>query len=410
MPKIAYLANLFPSAVEPYVAEEILELRRHGLQVIPCSARQPDPLEFGRLWDDEILALLPVRLSALISSAWLGLHRLPLLGRLMKRICRQGNESLSTRARAIVHTVLGLYYASLLQECDVQHIHVHHGYFSSWIGMVAAQALGIGFSMTLHGSDLLLHAAYMDSKLEACQFCFTISEFNRQYIRHAYPAIDLKKIVVQRLGVSLKSWINPEPSPARSLFLILSVGRLHAVKDHAFLIRACREFRDRGNKFLCLIAGEGPERGSLERLIQSLHLEQQVRLLGHVSQPDLPQYYGMADLVVLTSRSEGIPLALMEAMAQGKVVLAPAITGVPELVIDGQTGFLYRPGSLDDFVSKLEAILESVPTLEPIRREARRHVSQHFDRKKNLEQFRNIFLSLVPALTESRPHAHSVLQ
>lgn len=276
--------------------------------------------------------------------------------------------------------------------------------------MVAAQSLGIGFSMTLHGSDLLLHATYMESKLQACQFCFTISEFNRQYIRHAYPLIDLQKIVVQRLGVRLKSWIDPERSPNKDAFLILSVGRLHSVKDQAFLVRACREFRDRGNQFLCLIAGEGPERNSLERLIHSLRLEQQVRLLGHVSQADLPRYYGMADVVVLTSRSEGIPVALMEAMAEGKVVLAPAITGIPELVVDGQTGFLYRPGSLDDFVSKLESILESVPTLEPIRREARRHVSQHFDRKKNLEQFRNTFISLVPASTESRPHAHSVLQ
>lgn len=410
MPAIAYLANQFPSAVEPYVAEEILELRRNGMQVIACTARKACDVEIARLWGDgPIISILPIRMSLLTHAAWLGLHRLPLLRCLMKRVFWEGDESPSARVRAIAHTFLGLYYAALLKGRDVHHIHVHHGYFSSWIGMVAAQVLDVGFSMTLHGSDLLLHACYIETKLQACRFCFTISEFNREYIRHAYPSIDLQKVIVQRLGVSLKSWIDPEPSHTNNRFLILSVGRLHSVKDHAFLIRACREFRDRGNQFLCLIAGEGPERGSLEGLIQSLHLEEHVRLLGHVSQSNLPRHYGMADVVVLTSRSEGIPLTLMEAMAQGKVVLAPAITGIPELVIDGQTGFLYRPGSLDDFVSKLESILESIPTLEPIRREARRHVSQQFDRKQNLEQFRNIFLTLVPAL-ESCPHAHSVLQ
>ena len=62
----------------------------------------------------------------------------------------------------------------------------------------------------------------------------------------------------------------------------------------------------------------------------------------------------LCDLVVLTSRSEGIPLVLMEAMAHGKTVLAPAITGIPELVKDGETGFLYRAGSLEDFIAKIQ--------------------------------------------------------
>jgi len=67
----------------------------------------------------------------------------------------------------------------------------------------------------------------------------------------------------------------------------------------------------------------------------------------------MDSWYDRADLVVLTSRSEGIPLVLMEAMARGRIVLAPAITGIPELVIAGKTGFLYEPGSLQDFVARL---------------------------------------------------------
>jgi colanic acid/amylovoran biosynthesis glycosyltransferase len=204
MPRIAYLANQFPSAVEPYVAEEILELRRHGLQVVPCTARKNTPIEVARLWEGgQILALFPLRLSVLTRSAWLGLHRVALLRGLMQRILREGTEPVSTRVRGIAHTILGLYYAALLKDRDVQHIHVHHGYFSSWIGMVAAKLLGIGFSMTLHGSDLLLHGAYIETKLQACDFCFTISEFNLHYIRHAYPSIDLHTVMVQRLGVRL---------------------------------------------------------------------------------------------------------------------------------------------------------------------------------------------------------------
>ena len=67
------------------------------------------------------------------------------------------------RLRALLHTWLGVYYALLMEDYGVGHIHVHHGYFSAWVGMVAARILDIPFSMTLHGSDLLVHAAYLDA-------------------------------------------------------------------------------------------------------------------------------------------------------------------------------------------------------------------------------------------------------
>ena len=94
--------------------------------------------------------------------------------------------------------------------------------------------------------------------------------------------------------------------------------------------------------FECLIAGEGPERRNLESLIRRCGLEERVTLLGHVPREHMDSLYDRADVVVLTSRSEGIPLVLMEAMARGKIVLAPAITGIPELVIAGRDGISVR--------------------------------------------------------------------
>ena len=161
---------------------------------------------------------------------------------------------------------------------------------------------------------------------------------------------------------------------------------------------------------LCLIAGEGPERASLERLIGELGLEKEVRLLGHVPRQQLDPYYAMADVVVLTSRSEGIPLVLMEAMALVKTVLAPAITGIPELVMDGKTGFLYPINSMDDFVARVEMIHRSEPSLQPIRQAARQHVLEHFNREKNLSQFCDFFVTHLTGTSESSVHASPVLQ
>ena len=100
---------------------------------------------------------------------------------------------------------------------------------------------------------------------------------------------------------------------------------------------------------------------------------------------------------MLTSRSEGIPLVLMEAMARGKPVLAPAITGIPELVLDGKNGFLYRPGSLEDFVARVELIPTTPNPLSATCAAARQHVLQHFNREKNLAAFCNFLLQQIIA-------------
>ena len=407
---VAYLSNEFPVSVEPYVGQEIQELRKRGVNVIACSIRRSsETVGTVSASDGETLYLEPLRMGQLLRAAWLCLRNVTLLGDLLLRALIRGGESPLRRLRAVLHTWLGAYYAVSLQGRGVTHIHVHHGYFASWVAMVAARLLGIDFSMTLHGSDLLLHAAYLDMKLKNCNFCITISEFNRRYILAHYPDADPAKVAVCRMGVEASRAI-PTPRVAPERVVMLAVGRLHAVKDHAFLIRACKIVKERGLEFLCIIAGEGPQRAALQRLICGLELRSQVRLLGHCSRAELDDLYSMSDLVVLTSRSEGIPLVLMEAMVRGKVVLAPGITGIPELVLDGQTGFLYEPGSLDDFVAKIEMIRQAQANLLPIRCAARQHVEQHFNQKKNIAAFVDVFLDRLNRRAECEPNENPVLQ
>jgi glycosyltransferase involved in cell wall biosynthesis len=453
---VAYLANLFPSPVEPYVGAEIEELRRRGVDVIAGSVRRPE----GREWassadrdpadrnsgdpDWDFVVLQPLGIGLLARAAWMCLRRWRRIADLIERVVFQGQETPAQRVKALLHTWLGACYALRLQKREVQHlhvdhinvhhIHVHHGYFGAWVAMVAARLLNVGYSMTLHGSDLLTHAAYLDAKLKHCRFCVTISEYNRAYILEHYPGVEAGKVIVARLGVDV-----PEPAhavegtraPWDSRLRLLAVGRLHAVKDHAFLLRACVQLCQRGLDFQCEIAGEGPERGKLEGLIREYAIEERVKLLGHVPREQLGRHYQMADVVVLTSRSEGIPVALMEAMARGKIVLAPAITGIPELVVEGQTGFLYEPGSVEDFVKKilwLDSLTHESSSLVPgvaganrldwARYRAREQVRRHFNRGKNLESFGNLFLERVleavleraAGLRENSPHEDPLLQ
>ncbi len=425
---VAYLANQFPAAVEPYVGEEIQELRQRGVEVIPGTVRRPDASQRRPAGADskpEILCLQPLRLLTLLRAAGFAVRHWKRIAGLVTTVLLRGRESPKRRLKALFHTGLGAYYAVLLQERGVDHIHVHHGYFGSWIAMVAARLLGVSFSMTLHGSDLLLDGVYLDTKLKDCRFCVTISEYNRRQILERFRAIDSGRIVVSRLGVDAPEHAE---SPRRAhatchAFTLLAVGRLHAVKDHAFLVRACARLRDQGLGFECAIAGEGPERHRLEFLIRENRLQDCLTLLGHVPRAQMDSLYRRADVVVLTSRSEGIPLVLMEAMVRGRIVLAPAITGIPEIVVAGKTGFLYAPGVLEDFVTRIHFLRElmrgeersAVSRLDWIRHAARVQVLHNFNRRKNLTRFGDRFLQLI-ATQEfapqdwSPPHEDFVLQ
>ncbi len=409
MLNIAYLNNEFPAAVEPYVWEEIVELRRHGIAITPCSVRRPwaAPAEANEIASQTVY-LFPVSLAPIVRSVFLYFRHVREMNQLLRLGLMHRREPLRRRIRTVAHTLLGIYYAAMLKSRKIEHIHVHHGYFAAWIAMTAARLLGITYSMTLHGSDLLLHHAFLDLKLQNCKFCLTVSEFNRRHILANYPDVSQEKIRIQRMGVDAfnSPAATEDTNKSTSRLVMLAVGRLHEVKDHAFLIRACGEMKSRGLNFMCLIAGEGPERQALESLICDLGLQREVTLLGHVPRGKLETYYAMCDLVVLTSRSEGIPLTLMEAMAQGRTVLAPAITGIPELVVDGVTGFLYRLGSLDDFIAKIEAIQNSKPALKTIRYRARRHVLENFNRATNLAEFAEIF----PVLIAGNSDENSLLQ
>lgn len=406
---VAYLANRFPAAVEPYVADEIGELRRRGVEVIQGSVQTPESSLHVLPSADrgsETLCLQPIRVLILLWALVLMARRWERIAGLVVRVLLTGKESPKRRLKALLHTWLGAYYAVLLQKRGVDHIHVHHGFFGSWIAMVAARLLGVSFSLTLHGSDLLLHAAYLDSKLKHCKFCVTVSEYNRRFILEHFPGIDPGKIVVSRLGVEVPacqdSRVRETRTEHRTLSL-LAVGRLHAVKNQAFLLRACARLHDHGLDFECAIAGEGPEQQRLEALIRKKRLGERVTLLGYVSSHQMGSLYRRTDVVVLTSRSEGLPLVLMEAMARGKIVLAPIITGIPEIVIVGKTGFLYAPGSLEDFVEKLlflqRLILSqdrlAVSHLDWIRHAARVQVLQNFSRMKQLSNFGDRFLQRI---------------
>jgi colanic acid/amylovoran biosynthesis glycosyltransferase len=319
---VAYIANEFPSPLEPYVVDEITELRRRGVNVVCCSGKHVSSSNLQgaalALWEQTHF-FQPLSDQQLLAAVRRLVSDRRQLWQVLRPLFYEPETRLLRRIRTLPHSVMGAAMAERLARLQVTHIHAHHGYFASWMALTAAHLMGIGFSFTLHGSDLLQRGDFLAAKLRACRFCITISNFNRRHILRTYPGTPEQKVIVQRLGVDR---ILPWPTTAHSVgsprrrFCMLSIGRLHRVKDHRFLLQACAVLRDQGLDFLCWIIGEGPERPALERLIASSRLQGHVCLRGHLPRNELAGDYRYSDLVVLTSKSEGIPVVLMEAMAR----------------------------------------------------------------------------------------------
>jgi glycosyltransferase involved in cell wall biosynthesis len=219
-------------------------------------------------------------------------------------------------------------------------------------------------------------------------------------LRQRFPSLQRQRFYVVRGGVDLAaplwSWRPPAqpPSPLR----LLNVARLAPVKGQDMLLQACSHLTQRGVAWKLRIVGEGPERAHLEHLIRTLGLEDRVSLPGAQSQAEVARLYDWAQVVVLSSRSEGTPMTVIEAMAKARPVVAPQITALPEMVLDGVTGWLCQPGEALDLAAKIEVFSEKPQLIEDMGKAGRSKAQEFFDLGPNAQTFLDILAQEVPAL------------
>jgi sugar transferase (PEP-CTERM/EpsH1 system associated) len=143
-------------------------------------------------------------------------------------------------------------------------------------------------------------------------------------------------------GAGTRAAVREELGLAPDSFVLFQVGRLDPIKDHATALRALERVAARRPDVRLVLVGDGPEKGRLQELSDRHGLGPRVRFLG--LRHDVPRLLACADLVLLSSTSEGIPLALIEAMAAGLPVASTDVGGVPEVVTHGATGLLAPAG------------------------------------------------------------------
>jgi glycosyltransferase involved in cell wall biosynthesis len=201
-----------------------------------------------------------------------------------------------------------------------------------------------------------------------------------------------EKLQVVHCGVDLERYPYVKPKHGASLS-VLCVCRLVPAKGLDVLMRAVAALCERGTEVRLVLVGSGPLEEALRSKAAQLGLEGRVSLEGAVGQDDIAGYYRDADVFCLPSFAEGLPVVLMEAMATGRPVVATRITGIPELVEDGVSGFLVAPGSVGQLVGALERLAVSRELREQMGLAGRQKVVEAFDARRCASQVADIFKS-----------------
>jgi glycosyltransferase involved in cell wall biosynthesis len=195
-------------------------------------------------------------------------------------------------------------------------------------------------------------------KIRHCAFVVAISSYG---LSQLYRCVEQKywtKVKVVHCGIE-PTVFDAAKSPATNARRFVCVGRLSQQKGHLILVEAAQRLALRGEDFELVLCGDGEMRTDIEALIRHYNLEAKIRILGWVDGPRVREEISNARALVLPSFAEGLPVAIMEAMALRRPVISTFVAGIPELVISGENGWLVPAGDIEGLVEAMQACLDA---------------------------------------------------
>ncbi len=337
--RIAYVVNTFPKVSETFIAGELADLRARNIDVRILALKRPG--DGPR--------------HAIVESAGL-----------LERTTYDASDFRPTLAR----------FAPQL-------IHAHFATEPTAVARTLAAEFGVPFTFTAHGYDVYRRPpADFADRAAAAAALVTVSNANRDHIAAEF-GVPPSRVYVIPCGVDT-TWFTPG-RPAGGNPLVVCVARLSPVKQLDVLIRACGVLRDRNIAFRCAIVGDGPDRTMLHVLRAQLRLEDVITMPGAADQAQVRHWWRRAAVAVLSSRSEGMPVCLMEAAACGVPAVAPAVGGVAELIEDGVTGIVTPPNDPIELANALQRLLGDRSARESMGVAARARAQARFSREQQID-------------------------
>lgn len=391
--RIGFLVKTYPRLSETFILNEILGLEQLGWDLHIYSLKRPvdEPVHPDVASVKAPVSYMPALLAA--SS-----YREPLqilmdhMHLLFTRPVRYASafkryfvDTAETRVKEFLQAGC---LAVSLERKNITHLHAHFANTPTAVAEIVHWLTGIPFSFTAHAKDIYTsHAVDLTRRIRAATSVLTCTGFNESHLRAlagegasihlAYHGIDTKRFA---------AIVRDSPgNTAGEVPMVLSVGRFCEKKGLDDLIRACAILRDWKIKFRCVLVGYGPLEGQLKELRHALGLESLVEMPGRLAQPQVIEQYRRASVFALPCKvtdqgdRDGIPNVLFEAMAAGVPVVTTSVSGITELVVERETGWLVEPRNPAMLAESIEYVLAHPDKAVQLAKNAKLCVLQRFN-------------------------------
>lgn len=403
--RIAYLLNLYPAPSGTFIRGEIEGLEALGENVARFSVRR---------WEDDLVdpsdQAERERTSYLLSGSLP-----PLIGAFLKEIVvnpvglaralpgwRALWRSSGDLLRSTAYLMQAARFRQEAKKRGVTHAHAHFSTNPAAVVMLSRLLGGPKYSFTAHGPDEFLNPERnsFNLKIANADFVVAITSYCRDLLIKlgGDPAL-ADKIVIARCGIDVDRF-TPAPPVAADNRHFVCVGRLCPQKGQIHIPAAVAALREMFPDLRVTLVGDGESRADIEAEIARLGVGDYVRLHGWGSNAEVRRMVSESRALLLPSYAEGLPIAIMEALAMGRPVISTTITGIPELV-DASCGWLVAPGDHDQLVGALRAALDASPDrLAAMGREGRARVERLHDRHRLVGDLRRLFLHETPPASD----------
>ncbi|MDM9382255.1 glycosyltransferase [Chlorogloeopsis sp. ULAP01] len=390
--KVGYVLKRYPRYSETFVVSEILAHEAAGLN-IQIFALHP-PLD-GHFQD--IIAQVRSPVTYLFSHDLRGSTLWSLLEAASQILPNLWNKLELAQGEDVHRVHKAIQLACIARQQNFTHLHAHFATSATVVARLASHFAEIPYTFTTHAKDIFHESvvpAEYERKLTDATAAITVSDYNLHYLQQTYGAAAKK---VQRIYNGLDLQRFPFTSAQHRPHKIVAVGRLVEKKGFAVLIDACKVLVERDISFTCEIVGAGEQEADLHTQIETLGLQQKVKLIGLRPQGEVVELVKSAAVfaapcvVAADSNRDGLPTVLLEAMALGTPCISTDLTGIPEVLRHQETGLMvpqHNPFALADAIAQL---LQNPDLRVRLATQARQLIEQEFDIHRNAAQLRTVF-------------------
>jgi glycosyltransferase involved in cell wall biosynthesis len=388
---IAYVLKRYPRFSETFVINEILAHEAAGRKVEIFALRSVEETHFqdilGRVRAP--VTRIPEQLKT-TSAHWALIEK-------VRDTLSGGWEAIGRLGPAQGRDMYqALHLALAVRDRGIGHIHAHFGTVATSVARLAASIAGVGYSFTAHAKDIYCdyeETQSLDQKLRDAVAVVTVSDFNVRHLRATYGR-DAARVVRIYNGLDLDRFPCSGPAAGDE---ILAVGRLVEKKGFHVLLEAVRLLRADGRTVRCRIIGGGEEHANLAAQVAACGLGDAVTLAGPLPQAEVIAAMRTAAVLACPcivgrdGNRDGMPTALLEAMALGTPCVATDVTGIPEIVRDGETGLCVAEGDPEALAGALARLLDDHALRQRVARNARELIEAEFDLVQNAARLRAVF-------------------